>query len=99
MVKLRESALYSGEEEIANEERTDPMEELRPAKNRSFWRTTEGRSDKRANYKGSLEVGQGDARTTQDRINLVAWPFLCHKSRETYSKVLCQEGNPVTLRS
>ena len=28
VLKLRESALYSGQEEIANEETTDPMEEL-----------------------------------------------------------------------
>lgn len=75
MVKLRESAFYSGQEEIASEERTDPMEELRAAKNRSFWRTTEGRPDKRANYKGSLEVGQGDARITRE-IELIWWPGL-----------------------
>lgn len=75
MVKLRESALYSGQEEIASKERTDPMEELRAAKNRSFWRTTEGRPDKRANYKGSLEVGQGDARITRE-IELIWWPGL-----------------------
>ena len=52
VLKLRESALYSGQEEIANEE-TDSMEELRAAKSRSFWRTTDGRPDKRANYKVS----------------------------------------------
>ena len=52
LVKLKQSALYSGQEEIANGERTDPMEELRAAKNCSFWRTVEGRPDKWANYKG-----------------------------------------------
>ena len=88
MVKLKESALYSGQEEVANGERTDPIEELRAAKNRTFWRAIEGGPDKRANYKGSLEVGEGDGRATRE-INLVAWPFLWYKSRETYSKVLC----------
>ena len=58
-VNLKESILYSGLEKVAVEGTTDAMQELHAAENRQFWITTsEGTSEKRPNYKGTLEATQ-----------------------------------------
>ena len=65
MIRLKESALFSGQEELMDEETVNPAEELRKAKNKSYWIT--GRQpNKRANYKATLDVGEGEGRRTRE---------------------------------
>lgn len=68
--------LYSGREEVMVSEMHDPLEELEAAKNCSFWSTsTRKQPEKRPNYKGLLEVGQGEGHDTR-KIELIWWPGL-----------------------
>lgn len=65
--------LYSGREEVMVSEMHDPLEELEAAKNRSFGSTTTRKQpEKRPNYKGLLEVGQGGGHNTC-KIELISW--------------------------
>ena len=77
MVKLKEVSLYCGNEEVENAGNDpmdlDPLEELRRAKNRSFWNTE--MPEKRPDYKGTLEVSQGEGRATRE-VELIWWPDL-----------------------
>ena len=66
-VNLKESILYSGQEKIAVEGKTDAMQELQDAENLQFWITTsEGTPEKRPNYKGTLQASTShdDSRNT-----------------------------------
>lgn len=74
-VKLKESVLYSGQVEVEDDGIRDPKEELQAAKNRRFWNTTEGTYQKRASYKGILEISHGDGRATRE-VELIWWPDL-----------------------
>ena len=77
VVKLKEATLYCGNEEVENGGNgpmvPDPLEELQRAKNRSFWNT--GMPDKRPDYKGTLEVSQGEGRATCE-VELILWADL-----------------------
>ena len=74
-VKLKESVLYSGQVEVEDDGIRDPKEELQAAKNCRFWNTTEGTYQKRASYKGILEISHGDGRATRE-VELIWWPGL-----------------------
>ena len=74
-VQLKESVLYSGQEEVEDDGIRDPKEELEAAKNRRFWNTNEGTSQKRPSYKGTLEISQGNGRATRE-VELIWWPSL-----------------------
>lgn len=74
VVRLKESIIYSGEEEASGIEAGDPRDELRAAKHRSYW-DIRGQPEKRADYKGFLEVGKGEGRNTRE-IELIWWPEL-----------------------
>ena len=73
-IRLKESALYSGQEEVLGAEALNPTDELQAAKNRSYWRVR-SQLDKRPHYKATLEVGQGIGRKTRE-IELIWWPDL-----------------------
>ena len=74
LVRSKESIIYSGTEEVKGNQTENPGEELRAAKSRSYW-TTGGAPDKRADYKGCIEVGRGEGRNTRE-IELIWWPEL-----------------------
>lgn len=67
--------MYSGQVEVEDDGIRDPKEELQVAKNRRFWNTTEGTYQKRASYKGILEISHGDGRATRE-VELIWWPGL-----------------------
>lgn len=74
MVKLEQSILSNGQEEVSDTGTTDPMEQLQAAKNRRFWAASAERAN-HPNYEGTLEVSQGDGRTTRE-VELIFWPGL-----------------------
>lgn len=76
LIRLKDSILYSGRDEVERSVAFNPLEELEAAKNRSFWsNASNGQPDKRANYKASLEVGRREGRATRE-IELIWWPNL-----------------------
>jgi len=75
-VELKESVLFSGREEVMGRELNDPVDELQAAKNRSYWSTAKTvQPDKRADYKATLEVSEGEGRSTRE-VELIWWPDL-----------------------
>ena len=73
IVRFKGSLMCSGDDEVVNIESSNPRDELRAAKSRSFWSTTQ--RDKRPDYKGYLEVGKGEGRNTRE-IEFIWWPEL-----------------------
>lgn len=64
-VKLNESVLFRGREEVIGRVLNDPVVELETAKNGSYWSTANKvQPDKRANYKAILDVSEGEGRST-----------------------------------
>jgi len=75
-VELKESVLFSGREEVMGRELNDPVDELQAAKKHSYWSTAETvQPDKRANYKATLDVSEGEGRSTRE-VELIWWPEL-----------------------
>ena len=75
-VKLKGSVLFSEREEVIDRELNDPVDELRAAKNHSYWSTANKvQPDKRANYKATLDVSEGEGRCTRE-VELIWWPEL-----------------------
>lgn len=74
IVRLKESLLFSGREEVEGVESQDPVAELEAAKTRSYW-SVKAQPVRRADYKGLLEVGRGENRSTRE-IELIWWPDL-----------------------
>ena len=76
VIELKESVLFSGREEVIGRESNDPVDELQAAKNRSYWSTAnKAQPDKRANYKATLDVSEGEGRSTRE-VELIWWPEL-----------------------
>lgn len=73
-MRLKESLLYSGQEEVEGVESQNPVHELEAAKNRSYW-SIRSQPAKRPDFKGLLEVGRGEKRNTRE-IKLIWWPDL-----------------------
>ena len=73
LVRLKESVVMCGREEVEGDESHNPVDELEAAKSRSHWNIQE--RSKRVDYKGELEVGPGEKRCTRE-IELVWWPEL-----------------------
>jgi len=70
-VELKKFALFIGRE------LNDPVDELQAAKNRSYWSTAKTvQPDKRADYKATLEVSEGEGRSTRE-VELIWWPDHC----------------------
>ena len=68
--------LFSGQNEVVRKKFNNPMDELQAAKNCTYWsNSSKPQPDKRASYKGSLEVSEGKGRKTQE-IELSWWPNL-----------------------
>ena len=94
VIELKESVLFSDQNEVVEKEFNNPMDELQAPKNRTYWsNSSKPQPNKRASYKASLEVSEGEGRKTRE-IELIWWPKLFHgyKAREISSKVLYQES-------
>lgn len=75
-VVLKESVLFRGREEVMGRVLNDPVDELQAAKNRSYWSTANKvQPDKRANYKATLDVNEGEGCSTRE-VELIWWPEL-----------------------
>lgn len=75
LVRLKESVLHSGQEEVEQHADLDPLEELRAAKKHSFWNDTPSEQagiTKRIDHRASLEVGEGEGHATRE-IELIWW--------------------------
>ena len=67
VIELKESALFSGQNEVVGREFNNPMNELQTAKNRTYWsNSNKPQPDKRASYKASLKVSEGEGRKTRE---------------------------------
>ena len=67
VIELKESALFSGQNEVVGREFNNPMNELQTAKNRTYWsNSNKSQPDKRASYKASLKVSEGEGRKTRE---------------------------------
>ena len=72
LVRLKESLLYSGQEEVEGVESQNPVDELEAAKSRSYC-SIRSQPAKRPDFKGLLEVGRGEKQNTRE-IELIWWP-------------------------
>ena len=77
LVKLKDTAWYSGLEEVEKRSNLSPQEELHAVKSRSFWSIARNAEPvaKRVTAKAGLEVGPRQGRTTRE-IELIWWPDL-----------------------
>lgn len=82
MIKLKESVLFSGQEEVVDRESNNPMDELQATKSCTSWsNNNKAQPDKRASYKATLEVGEGEGRKTRE-VKLIWWPDLFTASKQ-----------------
>ena len=82
VIELKESVLFSGQNEVVGREFNNPMDELQAAKNRTYWsNSNKPQPDKRASYKATLEVSEGEGRKTRE-IELIWWPDLFSATKQ-----------------
>lgn len=74
IIKLKESALFSGTAEI-NEERMTLHDEIEAAMQRDPWNNREAQRHRRPTLHASIEINEGEGRVTRE-IEVIWWPNL-----------------------